>query len=138
MDRDCREEAIRRNEEAYGEEARSLFGDRIVDAANDKLRAMGDSEWDRLSALEEDIKEQLRVAMATGDATGKEAKRLVRMHATWLAAHWPDGAYTKEAHRALAEGYLQDPRFVAYYDGACGDGATKFLRDAIVGTLGIR
>ena len=33
----------------------------------------------------------------------------------------------KPAHRKLAKGYLEDSRFVAYYDDACGKGATEFL-----------
>ena len=45
--------------------------------------------------------------------------------------HWGAGAYNAEAHRGLADGYLHDDRFVAYYDNACGAGATQFLRDAI-------
>lgn len=32
----------------------------------------------------------------------------------------------------LAEGYVADPRFTAYYDGSAGEGATAFLRDALV------
>lgn len=34
--------------------------------------------------------------------------------------------------RALAEGYVADQRFTAYYDEAAGEGATAFLRDALV------
>lgn len=45
--------------------------------------------------------------------------------------HWGEDAYTPRAHIALAEGYLADPRFVEYYDGAAGKGATEFLRDII-------
>ena len=52
-------------------------------------------------------------------------------NARWLAAHWPEGAYSPEAHRGMAKGYLADQRFVAYYDEACGAGATQFLHDAI-------
>jgi hypothetical protein len=54
------------------------------------------------------------------------------MHARWLQAHWPDGTYSPAAHRGMAEGYLADQRFIAYYDDACGNGATQFLHDAIV------
>lgn len=49
----------------------------------------------------------------------------------WIKVHWGEDAYTPRAHVALAEGYLADPRFVEYYDGAAGKGATEFLRDII-------
>ena len=45
--------------------------------------------------------------------------------------HWGEGTYSPAAHAALAEGYVADPRFTAYYDGSAGEGATAFLRDAL-------
>ena len=57
------------------------------------------------------------------------------MHAAWIKAHWPEGAYSREAHLGLAEGYLADERFTAFYDGAAGAGATQFLCDALVANL---
>jgi DNA-binding transcriptional MerR regulator len=123
--------AVAENEKRYGAEARRRFGDEAVDAANDALLAMDEKTWNDMDALEERIKELLRQAMAAGDTTGAAARELVSAHARWLQLHWGAGAYTPEAHRGLADGYLADERFVAYYDGACGKGATQFLRDAI-------
>ena len=40
------------------------------------------------------------------------------------------GEYSPEAHAGLAEMYIADERFTAYYDKAV-KGGTKFLRDAI-------
>ena len=122
---------IEDNERTYGAEARKRHGDRAVDEANAKLLRMSEGEWTNIMELEEAIKEQLRTAMATGDAQGSEAAELVRMHARWLAAHWPDDAYSPAAHRGMADAYLADERFTAYYDEACGAGATQFLHDAI-------
>jgi len=124
-------EAIDQNERTHGAEVRKRFGDKVMDEANAKLLRMSKGEWTDIMELEEAIKQQLSAAMAAGDVSGPEAQELVRMHARWLSAHWPDGAYSPEAHRGMADGYLADQRFVAYYDGACGDGATQFLRDAI-------
>lgn len=124
-------DTIEHNEQTFGAEARARFGDEVVDAANAKLLRMTQGEWTDIMELEEAIKEQLRTAMATGNASGAEAQELVRLHARWLAAHWPDGAYSPAAHRGMADGYLADQRFVAYYDEACGAGATQFLHDAI-------
>lgn len=124
-------ETIDQNERTYGAEARKRFGDKVVDEANAKLMRMGEDEWADIMELEEAIKRQLSAAMETKDASGPEATELVRMHARWLQAHWPDGVYSPETHRGMADGYLADQRFIAYYDEACGEGATQFLHDAI-------
>lgn len=123
--------AIDDNERTYGKEARRRYGDAAVDDANAALLAMDEKTWNDMNALEELIKELLIRAMKSGDVTGPESRELVRAHGRWLSLHWGNGAYTTEAHRNLADGYLCDERFVAYYDTACGAGATQFLRDAI-------
>ncbi len=122
-----KEKAIAENERAYGREARERYGEEAVDAANDRLRGLSEEEWNSLEELEEAIKAQLRRALATGDPFGEEARMLARMHARWIALHWGEGAYSREAHLGLAQGYMADERFVAYYDGAAGEGATEFL-----------
>lgn len=123
--------AIEDNERQFGAEARRRHGDATVEAANERLLALEEREWSDLKQLEEAIKAQLSRAMATGDIASSEAAELVRMHARWVSAHWPEGSFTPEAYRGLADGYLCDERFCAYYDGACGTGATQFLHDAI-------
>lgn len=119
------------NERRYGAEVRRRFGDEAVDAANDALLGMDEKTWNDMDALERRIKELLSAAMATGDPIGPAARELVGAHARWLQLHWGAGTYSPEAHRGLADGYLADERFVTYYDGACGTGATQFLHDAI-------
>lgn len=127
--------AVEDNERTYGREARERYGDDVIDAANKKLLAMDEGEWTDVQALGEAIIEQLKAAMATGDAHGAEAQELARMHAAWIKAHWPEGAYSREAHLGLAGGYLADERFTAFYDNVAGEGATQFLRDALVANL---
>ena len=60
----------------------------------------------------------------------EEARKLVAMHGHWLRMFWPDGLYTPEAHKGLADGYVTDERFRAYYEKVA-PGAAQFLRDAI-------
>lgn len=62
--------------------------------------------------------------------SGPEAQKLVAMHAAWVSSYWPEGLYSGEAHRGLADGYLADKRFQDYYEPVA-EGATQFLRDAI-------
>ena len=118
------------NEKAYGEELRAVHGDEMIDAANKRYVGMGEAAHLRADELELAIKEQLRRALETGDEHGPEAERLVRMHATWLQMYWPEGLYSPEVHRSLADGYLADERFQRYYD-AVAPGAARFLRDVV-------
>lgn len=75
--------------------------------------------------------------MADGDVRGPEAEKLVAMHHRWVGLHW--GAEPEDAaYLSLCQGYLADPRFVAYYDGPCGEGATEFLVRAVVASCGLR
>lgn len=124
--------AIAENEERYGAEVRQAYGDAAMDAANERMAGMSQEEWSDAKALEAAILEQLTAAKATGDPTGEAARKLCAMHARWLQMHWGEGAYSPAAHAALAEGYVADPRFMAYYDEAAGEGATAFLRDALI------
>lgn len=124
-------QAIQRNEETYGEEARECYGDAAVDAANARLMSLSQEEWNSKEQLEEAIKAQLREAMAEGDPLGQQAAELAAMHARWIQLHWGEGAYSREAHLGLAQGYLADQRFRDYYDSACGEGATEFLAEAL-------
>lgn len=118
-------------EETYGREARRLYGDDVIDAANERMMALSRDEWDAKELLEDSIKVQLRLAMASGDAGGAEALELARMHERWIRIHWGDEAYSRQAHLGLARAYLEDERFRAYYDGAAGPGATDFLVDVL-------
>lgn len=124
--------AVAENEERYGAEVRRAYGDAAVDAANERMAGMSEKDWNDAKALEAAILEQLRAAMATGDPASEAAEELCAMHVRWLQMHWGEGAYSLEAHAALAEGYVADPRFTAYYDEAVGAGAAVFLRDALV------
>lgn len=124
--------AIAENEERYGAEVRQAYGDAAMDAANERMAGMSQEEWNDAKALEAAILEQLTAAKATGNPTGETARKLCAMHARWLQMHWGEGAYSPAAHAALAEGYVADPRFTAYYDEAAGEGATAFLRDALI------
>ena len=129
-----KEEGLARFEETYGQEARQRYGDDAIDAANERMMALTRDEWDAKELLEESIKVQLRLAMADGDPKSEASAELARMHARWIRIHWGDG-YNRSAHLGLARGYLCDERFRAYYDDACGVGATDFLVAALEANL---
>ena len=62
------------------------------------------------------------------DPSSIEAQEVAALHKEWISLYWP--TYTKEAHRGLAQMYVEDDRFRAYYDKE-KEGAAEFLRDII-------
>lgn len=126
--------SLKRWKDPYEEEARERYGDEAIDATNERLEAMTADEWSAKDLLEESIKVQLRLAMASGDVHSEESAELARMHARWIRMYW-GGSYDKAAHLGLAHGYAADQRFTDYYDSACGEGATLFLIDVLEANL---
>lgn len=126
---------IEDNERTWGAEVRSAYGDAAVDEANEKLLTLNQEEWNDMNKLEEEIIAQLRSALSDPDPTSPAAKSLAALHARWIRMHWGDGAYSREAHLGLAQGYLADERFRTYYDSRAGEGATEFLVAALKANL---
>jgi len=64
-----------------------------------------------------------------GDPAGDLAQEAVKLHRQWLSYYWH--SYSKEAHIGLAQMYVDDERFRAYYDQK-QPGTAAFLRDAVL------
>ncbi len=125
-----KQKLIDENEEIYGAEIRSRYGDDLIDTSNAKVKGMSREKWMEAQNLSEQIMEKLKKAFALGNPASELAKEVCDLHRQWLCMFWKDGTYSKQAHKELAEGYVADERFTAYYD-KIGEGCTKFLRDAI-------
>lgn len=123
-----KKQMVEENEEAYGKEIREKYGDETVNRSNQKLKNMTEEEFQEVNGLAETILEKLYLAMETKDPACGLAQEVADLHRRWLSFYW-DG-YTKEAHAGLAQMYVDDPRFTAYYDTK-RPGAAVFLRDAI-------
>ncbi len=117
------------NERQYGEEVRGKYGDDLVDKSNAKMLNMSEGKYEEFKDLEQEVLSTLAEACGTGDPSGELAQKTADLHRKWLSFTWP--AYSKEAHAGLAQMYVDDERFAAYYDKACAGGA-KFLRDAVL------
>lgn len=130
-----KEKLIHDNEQKYGDEIREEHGDDAVDASNKKLREMSQADYDAFTTLEEEFHSLLQKAYATGDPSSNLAQEVAAKHKEWLMYSW--GSYSKEAHAGLAEMYVSDERFTAYYDKSVTGGA-EFLRDAILIYVGMK
>lgn len=128
-----KEKAINDNEQKYGEDIRTKYGDTVIDKSNKKFMGMSEEDYNAFTKLEEEINNLLPKAYKTGDPASGLAQELAAKHQAWLIYTWPN--YSKEAHAGLAEMYVADESFTAYYDEHV-KGGTKFLRDAIMVYVG--
>ena len=127
---DCfKEQLVAENERRYGKEVRARYGDAAADSANAAMLCMSRADYDRFTALEKEILQQLDALFAAGTPTDAPAARgLAEKHRQWLTASW--GHYDPAAHAALAAGYVADDRFRDYYDRGTA-GRAVYLRDVI-------
>ena len=117
------------NEAAFGQEIRQRYGDEEADRANACVLALTQEEYTAWKALGDEILQALTAAVQAGAApAGPEGQRIAQLHRRWLSYSWE--AYTPQAHAGLAELYVSDPRFTAFYDREVS-GCAAFLRDAV-------
>jgi len=119
---------IDENERKYGKEIREKYGEDTVNQSNAKLMNMSQEDYEAVTKLEAEVREALAEAFATGDPAGELAQKAAELHKRWLTYYWTE--YSKEAHAGLAQMYVEDERFTAYYDKE-QPGMAAFLRDAV-------
>jgi DNA-binding transcriptional MerR regulator len=124
-----KQKLINDNEAKYGKEIRAKYGDEKVDRSNQKLMGLTPEQYAELQKLEAEIMDTLQAALTTGDPASELAQKTADLHRQWLSYTWDK--YSEEAHAGLAQMYVDDARFTAYYDRIQA-GAAKFLRDAIL------
>ncbi|RII36058.1 MerR family transcriptional regulator [Clostridium chromiireducens] len=119
---------IDKNEKKYGKEIRSKYGDNAVNESNKKFKNMSKEQYEELEQLGAKVIDTLKDAFATNDPSSELAQKAADLHRQWLTYSWSE--YSKEAHAGLAQMYVDDERFTAYYD-KYQPGLSAFLRDAI-------
>lgn len=119
---------VNENEQKYGKETREKYGPEAVEKSNERFRNMSKGDYDAMTILGEQVQDALAEAFKEGDPAGPLAQKAADLHRQWLTCCW--GEYNKEAHANLAQMYVEDERFAAYYDKD-KPGAAVFLRDAI-------
>lgn len=124
-----KERLVAENEAAYGQEARQRYGDAAVDGANAGLLGMTREQYEAWTALDAELRRRLEDAVREGLSPDSETGReLCALHRRWLAA--TDRHLNAAKHKGIAELYVMDERFTAYYDRAV-PGCAGFLRDAV-------
>lgn len=123
-----KQQLIDENERNYGKEIREKYGEEQVNKANEKVKNMTQAQYEEVTKLGEEVLRVLHEAFLTGDPAGELAQKAADLHRQWLGYFWDH--YSKEAHAGLAQMYVDDERFKAYYDQK-QPGMAEFLRDAI-------
>ena len=124
-----KKKAIEENERRYGKEIREKYGDAEVDASNAAAMKVTREQYAQWNAWGDEIKAKLCKAVQAGiGVDSEEAAEIVRLHKQWLtvAMH----SYDAARHRGIAQLYVLDERFTAYYDGEV-KGCAQFLCDAV-------
>lgn len=123
-----KKQMIDENEKKYGKEIREKYGEETVEKSNAKLMNMSQADYEAVTQLETQLRETLAEAFKTGNPAGELAQKAADLHKRWLTYYWAE--YNKEAHAGLAQMYVDDERFTAYYDKD-QPGTAEFLRDAV-------
>lgn len=119
---------INENEQKYGKEIREKYGDETINESNQRMMNMTKEQYEEFEQLGQEVLDTLEAAYATGDPAGELAQKTADLHKKWLTFTWKE--YSKEAHSGLAQMYVDDERFTAYYDKK-QPGLAAFLRDAV-------
>ena len=124
-----KQRAVAWYEETYGREAREQYGSQMVDAAQNAVRNLTQEQYQTWTRLGEEIQHRLEQAVQAQDTPeGPEGREIVRLHRQWLTV--TGNAYDPAKHKGLAQLYIQDARFTAYYDREV-PGCAQFLQRAV-------
>jgi len=116
------------NEKKYGSEIRERYGKDTIEKSNAKVMNMTEQQYEEVKKLEKQVMITLAEAFKNGDPASVIAQEAANLHKKWLTYYWSE--YSKEAHAGIAQMYVDDERFTAYYDKD-QPGMAAFLRDAV-------
>lgn len=123
-------EFVEEKERLYGAEAREKYGDAEVDASNARVMGVTLEQFQEYERLGEEILKKLSAAVTAGaDPTGKAGQEVTALHFRWLTIM--GDKHDAQRQKGIAELYVQDERFTAYYDREVS-GCARFLRDAVL------
>ena len=118
------------NEQKYGEEIREKYGDEVYETSANIIAGLTEEKWSYSEKLRQQVEAMLKELAPSGDYKSKKSKEMARLHGEWASCFWAEGAYSEDAHVAVAKMYVDDERFTAYYDAIVAGGA-EFLYKAV-------
>lgn len=125
-----KQEWINENEEKYGAEIRTKYGEDVISQTNKKLKGITETDWKNQEELTKRLNEKLAEATKMGDPASELAQEVAALHKEWLIFSWPEGLYDAEKHFNLSLMYVEDSAFEKYYEDIA-PGAADFLHAAL-------
>ncbi|WFE96553.1 MerR family transcriptional regulator [Micromonospora sp. WMMD987] len=116
--------------EEHAEEARQRWGDtEAYRVSTRRAASYTKDDWLRIKGEQEDWGRRIVAALTAGTpADSAEAMELAEEHRQLIVRWFYDCSY--EVHTGLADMYLADPRFTAYYE-KIAPGLAEYLAEAI-------
>lgn len=112
--------------EAYEREATERWGEQVAES-KERIKNMTKAEWGALMQEGEDINAAL-VKLMNLPVENEQVQTLVKRHFAMIGQHY---TITPEIYKGLAEMYVADERFTAYYDKHA-PGLAAFLSEAML------
>jgi DNA-binding transcriptional MerR regulator len=125
-----KKERLAENESKYGKEIREKYGKDTVEKSNKKFLNLSEADFKNMQQIEADMFEALKELIKTKDLESDMAKIVYEKHKEWLCYSWP--TYSPEAHKGLAQMYVDDERFAKYYNDRTEAQSVEILRDVIL------
>ena len=125
-----KQRVIAENEAVFGQEVRERYGRRIAEDSRKRMAGMSEEDWKQMQEQETGYQAALKRAIEKNDPEGEDAREACRLHKAWLLHYWTPEMLTEQAHIGLAEMYVQDERFTAYYE-KIAPGCAEFFRRII-------
>lgn len=122
-------EKIRANEEIYGKEIRAKYGDDSVNESYKRFKHLSKADIKEMNDTENEMIKDLITVLQNKDLNSIEAKKIYENHKKWLSYNMK---YNEVIHRSLAEMYVVDERFAAYYNDKAEEDVVTLLRDIIL------
>src|SRR5699024_1415439 len=120
---------IEENERKYGEEIREKYGEGTIDESNRKYMNLSAEDFKKTQDIENELFSKLDQLSETKDIESPFTREVYELHKGWIIYSWP--RYSVEAHKGLAQMYVEDERFAKYYNERAGKEIVSLLRDSI-------
>ncbi|MGM0216334.1 MerR family transcriptional regulator [Enterococcus sp. AZ109] len=117
------------NETLYGEEMQEKYGEKTIQQAKKKWTSLSQAELDERDKTEQELLVKLKQYGLAPKLPSELAQEIFLLHKKWLSYSWQK--YSREAHQSVAEMYVLDERFTAYYEERAGKDAAGWLNDII-------
>lgn len=108
-----KEKLINDNDENYKDEVIKNYGKESYERSKKAFKHMTEDQYNHMNQLNVDLFVALK-NYKLDPSNELLAQNIFNLHKAWITFAW--GSYDKNKHRGVADLYIQDERFMKYYD----------------------